>query len=290
MIRLLEKCHEERIRFGITAESQAAASAEVAEAVRLDAEADEAEEEAEADEEAAAAAEAARAAAAQAQAEIVAALERANAALADATAAAEASPSAFLAACSVEELATLLADNAWFRTRAEQIRSKWCPLPSWIVDLLTSGGDLQHKILEHAVCAQTIATVPAVCGAWRASFPGVLDKLGVPRPNGSNSCSQERRFLCTRVLFIRIRRQTPYQQRIWKRKPCYRCPTGVSSCTIARRSRLEPCRLGLRSSLHKVRHVMSSTILIRIPSNGFTTMARRYTSLWLTQGPIFTVS
>ncbi|EOD31265.1 hypothetical protein EMIHUDRAFT_232228 [Emiliania huxleyi CCMP1516] len=32
MIRLLEKCHEERIRLGITAESQAAASAEVARA------------------------------------------------------------------------------------------------------------------------------------------------------------------------------------------------------------------------------------------------------------------
>ena len=93
-------------------------------------------------------------------------------------------PSAFLAACSLEELATLLADNAWFRTRAEQILSSWCPLPSWIVDLLTSGGDLQHKILEHAVCAQTIAIVPAVCEAWRSSFPGVLDKLGVLRPNG----------------------------------------------------------------------------------------------------------
>ena len=63
MIRFLEMCHEERIRFGITAESQAAASAEVAEAMRLDAEADEAEEEAEADEEALAAAEEALAAA-----------------------------------------------------------------------------------------------------------------------------------------------------------------------------------------------------------------------------------
>ena len=81
MIRLLEKCHEERIRFGITAESQAAASAVVTETVRLDAEADEAEEAAEADEEEAAAAEAALAAAEVARAEARAALEEARAAL-----------------------------------------------------------------------------------------------------------------------------------------------------------------------------------------------------------------
>ena len=34
LLRLLEKCHEERIRFGITAESQAAALAEMVEAER----------------------------------------------------------------------------------------------------------------------------------------------------------------------------------------------------------------------------------------------------------------
>ncbi|EOD31880.1 hypothetical protein EMIHUDRAFT_112558 [Emiliania huxleyi CCMP1516] len=80
IIRLLEQCHEERIRLGITAESQAAASAEVAKAVRLDAEADEAEEEAEADEEALAAAEEALAAAEEALAAAEGALDEARAA------------------------------------------------------------------------------------------------------------------------------------------------------------------------------------------------------------------
>ena len=51
MMRLLEKCHEERIRLGITAESQAAALAEMVEAERLAEEAEEEEEEAEAEEE-----------------------------------------------------------------------------------------------------------------------------------------------------------------------------------------------------------------------------------------------
>jgi len=101
MIRLLEKCHEERIRLGITAESQAAASAEVAKAARLDAAADEAEEEAEADkaEEVAAvaalaAAEVARAEARAAQVEARAALEEAKAALRGANLALEGSETA----------------------------------------------------------------------------------------------------------------------------------------------------------------------------------------------------
>ncbi|EOD03702.1 hypothetical protein EMIHUDRAFT_466342 [Emiliania huxleyi CCMP1516] len=101
MMRLLEKCHEERMRFGITAASQAAASAEVAKAARLDAAADEAEEEAEAEEEEEAAAVAALADAEVARAEaraaqvaataavekVMAALEEAKAALSEAKAA-----------------------------------------------------------------------------------------------------------------------------------------------------------------------------------------------------------
>ncbi|EOD24303.1 hypothetical protein EMIHUDRAFT_115965 [Emiliania huxleyi CCMP1516] len=89
LLLLLETLTEERMRLGITAESQAAASAEVAEAARLDAAEDEAEEEAEAEDEAEAAAEAAEAEAEAAQAESKAAEGAARAALEEATAALE---------------------------------------------------------------------------------------------------------------------------------------------------------------------------------------------------------
>ncbi|EOD33187.1 hypothetical protein EMIHUDRAFT_98879 [Emiliania huxleyi CCMP1516] len=116
LLLLLETLTEERMRFGITAESQAAAAAEVAEAARLAEEAEAAEEEAEAEDEAAAEEEAVTEAAAAAAAAAVA-LAAAEAAAAEAKLAAAKEKRAATAAARAKAAAARMATPRRMETR-----------------------------------------------------------------------------------------------------------------------------------------------------------------------------
>ena len=50
--------------------------------------------------------------------------------------------------------------------------------------MLVVDGDLLPEMLKSAVCAQTIAVVPAVCRAWRAVWQNVLAEFPVLRHRG----------------------------------------------------------------------------------------------------------
>ena len=45
-------------------------------------------------------------------------------------------------------------------------------------------GDLLPEVLRCTVCSQTLATVPAVCRAWREAWPDILAAFPVMRPHG----------------------------------------------------------------------------------------------------------